>query len=442
MPRRSRHSPLAVLINGRAVGKLEKEASGAIRFDYAAEWLDWPHRFPISLSLPLRKAAWRGDAVTAVLDNLLPDNLDVRRIVAERTGAAGVDAYSLLEQIGRDCVGALQFLPLGATASPSQTVEGEPLDDGEIEQILANLGRAPLGIETDQAFRLSVAGAQEKTALLRHDGRWKRPVGATPTTHILKPQIGEIPTASGVIDLSDSVENEHYCLKLMEAFGLAVATTQIVDFGKRRVLVVERFDRRWRDADHLIRLPQEDFCQALSAPSSRKYQNQGGPSPQQILARLGESDDPHTDRLAFFKSLIIFWLIGATDGHAKNFSLFLRPGGRFQMTPLYDVLSAQPAFDAKRIPHKSYTLAMSAGLQPHYKILDVMGRHFIEMAEAADLGPTLVRQALTELLELADSAADTALAQMPADFHEPIHASIRGAISARLPRLATALDTI
>ena len=230
--------------------------------------------------------------------------------------------------------------------------------------------------------------------------------------------------------------------KLMEAFGLAVATTQIVDFGKRRVLVVERFDRRWRDADHLVRLPQEDFCQALSAPSSRKYQNQGGPSPQQILARLGESDDPHTDRLAFFKSLIIFWLIGATDGHAKNFSLFLRPGGRFQMTPLYDVLSAQPAFDAKRIPHKSYTLAMSAGAQPHYKILDVMGRHFIEMAEAADLGPTLVRQALTELLELADSAADTALAQMPADFHEPIHASIRGAISASLPRLATALDTI
>ena len=129
MPRRSRHSPLAVLINGRAVGKLEKEASGAIRFDYAAEWLDWPHRFPISLSLPLRKAAWRGDAVTAVLDNLLPDNLDVRRIVAERTGAAGVDAYSLLEQIGRDCVGALQFLPLGATASPSHAVEGEPLDD-------------------------------------------------------------------------------------------------------------------------------------------------------------------------------------------------------------------------------------------------------------------------------------------------------------------------
>jgi len=129
-------------------------------------------------------------------------------------------------------------------------------------------------------------------------------------------------------------------------------------------------------------------------------------------------------------------------GVSKNFSLFLRPGGRFQMTPLYDVLSAQPAFDAKRIPHKSYTLAMSAGAQPHYKILDVMGRDFIEMAEAADLGPTLVRQALTEILELADRATGAALAQMPADFHEPIHASIRGAIRSRLPRLATALDTL
>jgi serine/threonine-protein kinase HipA len=437
MPRRRTHAPLNVLINNRLCGRLEKQAGGAISFQYDPDWLAWAPAFPISLSLPLREAAWRGEAVVAVFDNLLPDNAHVRRQVAECTGADGVDAYSLLGQIGRDCVGAMQFLPDGETADALQPIQGAPIGEEEIESLLANLARVPLGIDPEQEFRISVAGAQEKTALLRHEGQWMRPVGTTPTTHILKPQLGEIPTSSGVIDLSDSVENEHYCLTLLEAFGLPVATTEIATFGARRVLVVERFDRR-RRGDQLLRLPQEDFCQALSVPSSRKYQRDGGPGAAHIMAKLQEGDDPLSDQAKVLKSQIIFWLIGATDGHSKNFSIFLRPGGRFELTPFYDVLSAQPAFDAKRIPHQAFTVAMSAGAHPHYRILDIHGRHFVETAKAAGLGPTVTRRVIEEVAASAVMAADQALEKMPPSFPEAIHASVATAIKARLPRLKSA----
>jgi serine/threonine-protein kinase HipA len=442
MGRRKTHAPLNVLINNRLAGRLEKEPGGGMAFQYDQSWLDWPPHFPISLSLPTRKAAFRGEPVVAVFDNLLPDNPAVRRLVAEKTGAGGADPYSLLDQIGRDCVGAMRFLSDGMAIDASPSIEGVPVSDEEIEAILANLARSPLGIDPEQAFRISVAGAQEKTALLFHQGRWKRPTDTTPTTHILKPQLGEIPTPWGMIDLSNSVENEHYCLKLLEGFGLQVARTEIATFGARRVLVVERFDRRWRDDGQLLRLPQEDCCQALSIPSSRKYQNQQGPSAVDIMTLLKGSDEPLRDQAAFFKSQIVFWLIGATDGHGKNFSLFIRPGGRFELTPFYDVLSMQPAFDAKRIPHNRYSLAMSVGASRHYRILDVHGRHFVETAREAGLGPTIIRQVLDEVFRDAVPAAERALGLMPDDFHADIHTSVVGAMTGRLRQLETALEAL
>lgn len=442
MGRRKAHAPLNVLINGRLAGRLSKEPSGAIAFQYDRDWLRWEHSFAISLSLPARETAYTGAAVTAVFDNLLPDNENVRRKVAERTGAESTDVYSLLERIGRDCVGAMQFLPDDATADFDRGIRGEPVSDEEIEQILANLAGTPLGIDLEHEFRISVAGAQEKTALLFHEGRWMRPLGTTPTTHILKPQLGEIPTAFGMIDMTNSVDNEHYCLKLLEAFGEAVARTQISTFGKRRVLVVERFDRRLQGPDRLLRLPQEDCCQALGFPSAQKYQSHGGPGAASILKLLQRGDTPLEDQAAFFKSQILFWLIGATDGHAKNFSIFLRPEGRYGLTPFYDVLSAQPAFDRKQIPHRSYKLAMSVGKSRKYKILDIAGRHFVETGKEAGLGSTIMRRVIDEILEAAGSATDRAAAEMPKDFSGEVHQSVEGAMGPRLRSLEHALGEL
>ena len=442
MARKKTHAPLDVLINGRQVGRLEKAASGAISFRYSEEWLAWEHRFAASLSLPLTPAAYRGAPVIAVFDNLLPDRDAVRRRVAERMGAQGTDFYSLLEAIGRDCVGAMQFLPEGADQAQSTDIESEPVSDTEVEALLADLARAPLGVDREQEFRISVAGAQEKTALLRIDGKWHRPAGVTPTTHILKPQLGQIPSADGMIDMSNSVDNEHYCMTLMKAFGLSVAATEIATVGQRRVLVVERFDRHWRNAKQILRLPQEDCCQALGYPPTHKYQSDGGPNMKDIFGLLRGADDPQADAAAFFKSQILFWLIGATDGHAKNFSIFLKPGGRYSLTPFYDVLSAQPAVDSDQIAQNRFRLAMSAGTNRHYRLNEVTGRHFVQSGKSAGLGTGLMRAAISELMDRARDAPTVAREAMPVDFAEPVHDSIAAALATRLSGLSSALEEL
>ena len=163
------------------------------------------------------------------------------------------------------------------------------------------------------------------------------PHGTTATTHILKPEIGKLPNG---IDLSQSIENEKVGTRLTASFGLPTAHTEIQEFSGKRALAIERFDRLWTRDKRLLRIPQEDCCQALSVPPPRKYEPDGGPGIHEIIELLKGSDQPEADQRFFLKSQIVFWLLGATDGHAKNFSIFLLPGGRFRLTPLYDVMSA------------------------------------------------------------------------------------------------------
>src|ERR1022692_339924 len=430
MPRKRQHTPLRVLLNNQLMGQLMKEPGGAISFRYDESWLSNDTAIPVSLSLPLREDAFKGEPVVAVFENLLPDSDVLRKRVAEKVGAKGTDAYSLLSQIGRDCVGALQFIPEDAEIVDEATgVNGEIVRENDIEKLLKNLARAPLGLDQDQDFRISVAGAQEKTALLRHKGKWLKPHGTTPTTHILKTQIG---TLQNGIDLSNSVENEYYCLKLMAAFGLPVNAAEIEVFGKTKALVIERFDRKRTKDGRLLRVPQEDACQALSCPPSLKYQSQGGPGMVDTINLLKGGDTPAEDQKTFLKAQILFWLIGATDGHAKNFSIFLGPGGRFYLTPLYDVLTAQPSLDNRQIERKQMKLAMSVGISRHYKIEDIRGRHFMQTAERAGLPGALASEALAEIEKVAEKAMSRIEEQLPPGFPEAIHFSVKRALLARL----------
>ncbi|WP_188053647.1 type II toxin-antitoxin system HipA family toxin [Sphingosinithalassobacter sp. CS137] len=435
MPRKAARAPLNVFLNNRHVGRLTRQSSGAIDFAYDPSWLGWENAIPVSLSLPLRENRYLGDRVTAVFENLLPDSKPIRTRVAERLGAQGTDAFSLLSEIGRDCVGALQFMAVDELPPPTTAVDGIEIGEDEIAGIVANLARAPLGLDREDDFRISVAGAQEKTALLRHEGKWLKPTGTTPTTHILKPQIGELPNG---IDLSNSVENEFYCLKLMEVFGLAANEAEIATFGATKVLVVTRFDRRWTRDGRLLRLPQEDCCQALSVAPAGKYESEGGPGIAAIANLLAGSDDPSGDRLAFFKAQLLFWLIGATDGHAKNFSIFLAPGGRFRMTPFYDVLTAQPSLDAHQIRRNQFKLAMAVGNSRKYRIFDIHGRHFAETGRAAGLSTQLIGQAIDDIRQGFDRAFSAVEAVLPAHFPEAIHATVLSGARDRLARLATA----
>ncbi|EAP78156.1 type II toxin-antitoxin system HipA family toxin [Roseovarius nubinhibens] len=433
MGRKRTYAPLDVFMNRRKVGQFFREPDGAFAFTYAPEWLAWENTLPVSRSLPLRSERYVGPPVIAVFDNLLPDNDDIRRRVAERIGADGLDAYSLLAKIGRDCVGALQFLPEGEEPEASDELTGEPLSDEQIAAMLKDLKRTPLGIRRESDFRISVAGAQEKTALLYHEGKWIEPTGTTATTHIFKPAIGKLPNG---MDLTDSIENEHFCLRLMAAFGLPVAQTEIATFADTKVLVIERFDRlRARDG-RLIRLPQEDCCQALSIPPTRKYQNEGGPGIVEICDLLQGSDEPLRDRANFFKANVLFWLIGATDGHAKNFSIALTPGGRFTMTPLYDVLTVQPTLDAGQLQSKEMKLAMRIGKSRHYKVSDILGRHFMETGLAAGFSREQIGQIFKDIEAESEKAFAKALAEMPTGFPMGLFESVRRGFDQRVTRLA------
>ncbi|MBZ9775151.1 type II toxin-antitoxin system HipA family toxin [Mesorhizobium sp. CO1-1-8] len=435
MARRPVHAPLNVFLNGRLVGVLRREPTGAIDFQYAGEWLDWRGTFPVSLSLPLREDRYIGAPVINVFDNLLPDNEAIRKRVAERVGAEGTDAYSMLAAVGHDCVGALQFLPDGIDPGDAGSSDGKPVSNREIAEIIKNLAAAPLGLGEDEDFRISIAGAQEKTALLRTDGRWFKPIGTAATTHILKPQIGRLPNG---IDLSNSVENEYLCLKLLEAFGVPAARAEIAEFGERRTLIVERFDRLWARDGRLLRLPQEDVCQALSVPPTRKYQSEGGPGIAQIVELLKGSDTPEDDIAVFLRACIIFWLIGATDGHAKNFSIFLSPGGRFRMTPLYDVLTAQPSLDAGQIPRKKFKLSMSVGKSRHYSVHEIMPRHFMQTADIAGVGTPVMRRIFEDIAANAEKQTEAVISKLRRGFPEQLVGSVRSAIGKRALLLAAA----
>jgi serine/threonine-protein kinase HipA len=429
MPRRRHHAPLRVHLNNRLVGHLLKEPGGAIGFCYDETWIGWEPAIPVSLSLPVREAPYRGEPVAAVFENLLPDSDALRRRVAETVGAQGTDAYSLLAAIGHDCVGALQFIAEGDEfIDATGTIEGEPVDDAAIETLLQGLAQAPLGLTRDDDFRISIAGAQEKTALLRHDGAWLKPLGTTPTTHILKTQIGQLPNG---IDLSNSVENEYYCLRLLAAFGLPVNAARIDTFGETKALVIERFDRGWTRDGRLLRLPQEDCCQALSVPPTRKYQSDGGPGMVAILDLLKGSDTPAEDQTTLLKAQLVFWLIGATDGHAKNFSIHLGPGGSYRLTPLYDVLSAQPSLDDRHIERKQMKLAMSVGKSTHYRIDEIQPRHFSQTGATAGLPKSLVADAIEQVADAIGQALARVEDDLPAGFPEEIHAAVSAGLKAR-----------
>ena len=418
--RRTRQSKTAVWYERSKVGILTRATDGAISFAYDPSWLVSDTAFPVASALPLSKTKWQGDPVVAAFDNLLPDaEGELRDKIAARVGAPGKDAFSLLSVLGRDCVGALQFLPLDE--SPSELdMQYRIISEEEMVADLKNLAAAPLALGEDEDFRISIAGAQEKTAYLRVDDQWAKPRGITPTSHIFKTPMDILP-GPDQIDLSDSVENELFCMTLAREIGLPVAHVEKLSLSGQVVLSVERFDRVWQ-GNTLKRLPQEDICQSLGYPSAMKYQKLGGPGIAQILALLRESDTPLEDRETFFRAQIFFFLIGASDGHAKNFSLRLGRRGRFRLAPLYDILSVAPIVRAGRLQRKRYRLAMS--IDGHYGIDEIVPRHFEAEGRAVGLPKGRVLELLQDITARLGPALERAMLaldyQVPRSVSEPI----------------------
>ncbi len=370
---------LMVSLNGIKVATLSKDKNGGLHFSYEQQWMKRPGARPISLSLPITKQKYSGELVYNFFDNLLPDSPSIRNKIQARFNVGSGHAFDLLAAIGKDCVGAIQL----SSEQPESVkqLHYKVLSEQDLEKLLQGYKYTALGMENDDDdFRISIAGAQEKTALLKMGQQWAKPIGATPTSHIIKLPMGELPQVG--IDLTDSCENEFICLELARAFGFDVANSEVLYFGKQKVLSVERFDRKYAsDGSWLMRLPQEDFCQAMGISSAQKYQSDGGPGITDCLNLLSASSNGK-DRSTFFKTQIFFWLIAAIDGHGKNFSIFLDPENSYRMTPLYDVLSAFPLMNKQSLQPQKITMAMSLkGKNTHWKWKNIQPRHFISTAQ-------------------------------------------------------------
>ncbi|MBB5467419.1 serine/threonine-protein kinase HipA [Paraburkholderia sp. CI2] len=421
MARQTASKALSVWANGERVGLWRLPARGPMEFAYDAAWIASPAGRPLSLSLPFTPGnmTHKGPRVLNYFDNLLPDSDVIRKRIAQRYRTETLDAFDLLQAIGRDCVGAVQLLAEDDAPAGVQRIEGTPLSDDDIEALLAQtVGKPTLGAPDEfDDFRISLAGAQEKTALLWHDGQWQRPHGATPTTHIFKLPLGLV--GNRLADLSTSVENEWLCLRILRAFGLPVANAEVLRFGKQRVLAVERFDRQMHSSGRwLLRLPQEDFCQVYGVPSHRKYENEGGPGVLDLARILQQSVEARQDIETLLASQILFWMLAAPDGHAKNFSIRLLAGGQYRLTPLYDVMSIWPVEGNGPNQWSWYKARLAMGLwsrSKHDAFRDVQRRHFNAMAlkcsYGADAEPLLQR-----LIEQTPGVIERVSAELPERF--------------------------
>lgn len=422
---------LWVWMNGERVGTWQRSRSGSHRFVYEASWLASARVRPLSLSLPItpdRTVA--GPVVANFFDNLLPDDERIRRRFSARFKVGSTDVFELLQAIGRDCVGAVQLLPPEQPPTGSDRVEYEAMDNQAVARHLRGVAAEPgLGADPDpDDLRISMAGAQEKTALLRIDGQWCRPLGATPTTHILKLPLGLV--GGRRLDLTHSVYNEWLCAQMLRELGLPVATTDIATFGDETVLAVERFDRQWIDRPDagtrwIARIPQEDFCQVQGVPSDVKYEPHGGPGMASCLQVLRNSVTAAADVRNFLCAQLAFWLLAACDGHAKNFSIFLLPRGGFRMTPLYDVISYWPfiGHGPHLVAWQEARLAMAVhSRNVHHELAGILTRHWKGLAQRS--GADGVWEAMQALVARVEPAIEAVEGLLPAGFPERTAAAI------------------
>jgi serine/threonine-protein kinase HipA len=447
---------LIVWMNGERVGEWGTLRGGRTPFfRYEESWVNSPQGRALSLSLPLTAdREVRGHAVEYYFDNLLPDSAQIRSRLRIRFKTRSSDPFGLLTAIGRDCVGAVQLLPPKEEPVGWDRVDATPLSEDAVEQTLRDVTLAtPLGHAEQEDFRISLAGAQEKTALLAMAGQWFRPRHSTPTTHILKLPLGIIGGFRG--DFSDSVENEWLCAQVLRELELPVADAAIARFGEQRALVVRRFDRRWMGVDAadvgkqhfkpekgmwIARLPQEDLCQAMGLPHTLRYEVDGGPSIPESLTLLANSEHPVRDQANFVLAQLASWLLAATDGHGKNFSLYHLSAGAYGLTPFYDVISAWPIIGQgkNQLPSEKAKLAMSLrGRRAHYRLNEITAPLWQELA-ARTLVPGLWAR-MQSFVESAAPALERLEQRLPPDFPERVYTAIRDGVRAQVERFAESI---
>ncbi|OXE35691.1 MAG: serine/threonine protein kinase [Phenylobacterium zucineum] len=393
-------SELIALMAGEEVGRVTRHARGRLTFTYAEAWRESTSGYPLSLSMPLAAREHGPDVVAAFLWGLLPDNEMVLERWARKFQVSARNVFALIEHVGEDCAGAVQFVrPDRLAAIQSGAEDGiDWLDEADLAARLKALR------EDHAAWRMprdvgqfSLAGAQPKTAVLHVQGKWGIPRGRIATTHILKPPTGAF---------DGHAENEHLCLRIARKLGMPTASTEVLQARGEVAIAVERYDRIFSGKD-IVRVHQEDVCQALGLPPTRKYQNEGGPGVAEVANLIRLYSSARDEDVGRFVDAVLFdFLIAGPDAHAKNYSLLIGASARIRLAPLYDIASILPYDD-----YDLHKVKLSMKVGGEYGLLDIRRRHIERMAKDAKLSPEAVLARFKDLAQRLPDAASEAAAQ-------------------------------
>lgn len=415
---------LDVYLLDAKVGSLIQLKTGRLQFTYNDKWLKTPNARPLSVSLPLRKEEFDDAATRPFFAGLLPDDT-VRTKLARILGVSEKNDYALLEELGRECAGAISLYPSGEIPPKIERTNSIAITDEKLVELISVLPARPL-LAGLSGLKLSLAGAQNKMAVRVENGKFVLPDESNPSTHIIKPSIQGI---------DNSITNEFFCMQLAREF---LGDTLVPEAEWRSAkgvpyLLIERYDRIVEEGK-VLRIHQEDFCQALSIPPEKKYQNEQGPSLGQCFKLLNNfSSNPAIDRLRLTDIVIFNYMIGNTDAHGKNFS-FLHTSKGLRLAPFYDLLST------RIYPDLAQKMAMKIGST--YECERVTMSNWDKMASETGMNPTYIRQRLKYFsIKLPKTAANLSEHLANKKLHSNVYAKIIGNITKMSERINLILNS-
>ena len=383
---------MAVWLFNAKVGTLSL-FSGRLSFQYSSNWLNGQNAVGLSCSLPLQVESFDDHLCRPFFAGLLPEGR-LRQLIAQQCQVSNQNDFALLNAIGGECAGAITFTPIDGYPPESNYGEVEWLNDQQLLELLDELPRNPMLVGRD-GLRLSLAGAQDKLPVVFDGRQIGLPKNGQPSTHILKPPIQAV---------DGSVINEGFCLALANAMHLEVARAEIIGIAERKILLVERYDRRIDINGKLIRVHQEDFCQALGIAPEMKYQNEGGPDFKSCFELLRKLTRPSAPQVLRFLDYVVFnALLGNHDAHAKNYSLLYKSEIP-TLAPLYDVLCTDV--------YLNLTPKMAMKIGSKYKFNEVQVKQWENFAEETGLSKAQTKKRIITIAnEMTRVASDVKKSQ-------------------------------
>jgi len=390
---------LQIIWGKRLVGTLDRHKKGRVVFQYSQDWIG-KESLPVSLSLPFRKEKFAPAVSTAFFENLLPES-NTRTVLAFNRRFDKKDTFAFLENFGEDCAGALSIIPEDQepdfTSGQYENITRELIEI--LDKILRDPERYKLYPEMKHA-KLSLAGVQDKLPVYIKGAQFYLPKNSgSATTHIIKP------INAGFTDIP---RNEALCMELAQRSGFLIPNSKIMKVGGHELFVVDRYDRQEINKE-IVRIHQEDFCQAMGYPAERKYQESGGPGFIECRELIDEylSNQGVTNRFLFIRMMIFNYIIGNHDAHGKNFSILHNKG--FELAPFYDLVSTQVyPLDNK--------FAMAIGQT--FRFDRIKEHSFKIFAKDMNVRPKLLTSLVNEVCEVVKNELDGLIAEHEKNYGE------------------------